>query len=202
MTGSSRINYATINRLTGGQRSGRRQQRRVWRRQRRGRSRRSPAWIDASPHPAGPRRCRRPADRRSTRRSRHPGDHPGRGHWFRLLLQPLRQQGAAVPDGLGGSTGPLGPDARPRVRGSEDPGEVFALSLRVSARLAWTRPRPAPHLRPGVIGRSWSPARSGTALNREVWGVSLVDIGPGRHGIAARADGLDQMWIRSTRLLN
>jgi hypothetical protein len=35
-----------------------------------------------------------------------------------------------------------------------------------------------------------------------LWGVSLIGIGLGRHGVAAGDDGVDQMWIRSTTLLN
>ena len=77
------------------------------------------------PDPAGPDRRRGPADRRGPRGAgQHPGDHRGGRHRLRVLLQPLRQQGAAVPDGLRGGAGTLGADDRPGHRRHQRPGRA------------------------------------------------------------------------------
>ena len=90
-------------------------------------------------------------------------DHRGGRHRLRVVLQPLRQQGAAVPDRLRGGAGTLGAADRPRQRRHHRPGGAVRRGHadHRAARLDPPRHRRVPHRhRPGCPGY---PHRPGAA---------------------------------------
>ena len=110
----------------------------------------NPARPAEGAYQAGSHRCRRESHRRGARRpGQHPGDHRVSRHRLRLLLQPLRQQGRAVRDGLRRGARALGPDDRPGLRRHRRPGRGIRRLLPHlrQARLDAPRHRPLPHRR-------------------------------------------------------
>ena len=80
------------------------------------------------------------AHRRGQDERADPGDHPGRRRRDGLLLQPLRDQGAAVRRCRRGGDGRLGQLLDELTGDIEDPAEVFACSFRLTGRLQRREP--------------------------------------------------------------